>query len=66
LPQLFDFFEQGISGLLAQNLAQQHSQRAHVTPQGRFLQIAGAGLKLRKPIRPTVRFPKRWHYLNYA
>jgi hypothetical protein len=43
--QSLDGFIQRIPGLLAENFAQQHSQRPHIAAQRSFLQLAGRSLK---------------------
>ncbi len=44
--QLFHLGEKRVTGLLAQHRAQQHAQRAHIAPQGRFFFIGGIGEQL--------------------
>jgi hypothetical protein len=61
LPQFFDLFVQLLPSLLPQHAAQQQPQRAYVAAQRRFLQVAGARLKLGQALRPALGFPQRRH-----
>jgi hypothetical protein len=55
--------KQLVAGLLAQHLAQQHAQRAHIAAQGRFFQVAGLRFQLRQPLRPALGIPQKGHRL---
>ena len=57
LAQLFHFFVQRVSGLLAEHTPQQLAEGAHVTAQRRFLQVAGARFKLSQALLPALGFP---------
>ena len=61
LPQRFHVREEVLAGLLAQHLAQQHAQRAHVAAQRSFFQLAGLRLELRQPLRPAFGIPQKRH-----
>ncbi len=61
-PQLFDFLKQRIAGLLAQDLAQQHAERANIAAQRRFFQVSRARLKFGKALGPAIRLPEGWHH----
>ena len=63
LPQRFHLREQLFAGLLAQHLAQQRAQRAHIAPQRRLFQVAGLRLQLRQPLRPAFGIPQKSHRL---
>jgi len=56
--QVFDGLVEGQAGLLAQDLAQQHAERAHVAAQRSFLQLAGGRLKLGQSLLPVGWGPK--------
>ena len=62
LPQLFHLLVERLSGLLAQHLAQQHAERAHIASQRRFLQLTGACFQLSKALRPVFRLPQWRHH----
>src|SRR5580698_6537135 len=53
LAKLFDGFEDGHASLLAQDLAEQHAERANVAAQRRFLELAGGRLQLSQALRPV-------------
>ena len=63
LAQLLHFAEELIASLLAQNLAEQHSQRTNIAPQRRFFDVACARFQFRQANRPVLRFPKQSHCL---
>ncbi len=63
LPQLFHLGKKRLAGLLAQNLAEQHAQRANVAPQGRLFDVARARFEFSQAKRPILRFPKQSHCL---
>ena len=50
LPQRFYVRVKVFAGLLAQNIAQQHAQRAHIAAQRSFFQLAGLRLELGQPL----------------
>ena len=51
--QRFDGAVEGVAGLLAEDLAEEHSKRADIAAQGRFLEFAGGGLKLGEALGPV-------------
>ena len=53
LAQFFDGFEDGHAGLLAQDLAEQHAERADVAAQRSFLELAGGRLQFGQALRPV-------------
>ncbi len=66
--QLFHLREKRLAGLLAQHRAQQHAQRAHIAPQGRFFFIGGVGQQLAKAGAPAFRLPQQrdgFHAVDY-
>ena len=63
LPQRFDLRKELVAGLLAQHLAQQHAERAHVAAQRRLFQVAGLRFKLGQPLRPALGIPQKSHRL---
>ena len=56
-PQLLHFFKEHVASLLAQDLAQQHAERANVSAQWRFFQISRARLKFGEAFGPAVGLP---------
>jgi hypothetical protein len=61
--QVFDGLVEVLARLLAQDFAQQHTERAHGAAQRRFLQLAGGRLKFCQSLRPVGWGPKRGHRL---
>jgi len=57
----FDSIVERAAGLFAKDFAKKHAKRADIAPQGRFLDLAGRGLKLGKTLRPVSWGPKRRH-----
>src|SRR5216683_3114957 len=49
----FDGVVERVAGLLAENLAQKHAERADVAAKRSFLQFAGRGLQLGEAMRPV-------------
>ena len=58
LAQLLDRLEDRQARLLAQHLAQQHAERAHVAAQRHFLELAGGRLQLGQALRPVGSGPE--------
>ena len=58
LAELFDGFEDGDAGLLAEDFSEQHAQRADVAAQGSFLELAGGRLEFGQALRPVGRGPE--------
>ena len=63
LAKRLHFGKEFVSGLLAQNLAQQHAERAHIAPQGRFFQVTGLRFQFCQPLRPALGIPQKGHRL---
>ena len=63
LPQRLHLRKQLLPRLLAQYLAQQHTQRTHIAPERSLFQLANLRLKLRQPLRPTLEVPQKSHNL---
>ena len=61
LAKLFDSLEDGIAGLLAEDIAEQHAERANIAAQRRFLELAGGRLEFSETLRPVGRRPERGH-----
>ncbi len=61
LAQRFDLRKKLVAGLLAQHLAQQRAQRAHVAAQRRLFQVAGLRFQLGQPLRPALGIPQKSH-----
>ena len=61
LPQRLHVGKQLFAGLLAQHLAQQRAQRAHVAPQRSLFQLAALRLQFLEPLRPALRIPQKTH-----
>src|SRR5205823_289210 len=61
--ECFDGVVESVTGLLAQNLAEEHAQGADVAAKRRFLQFTGRGLQLREPLRPVGWSPEGRHSL---
>ena len=59
LAQRFNLREKLLAGLLAQHVAQQRAQRAHVPPQGSLFQFTGLSFELGKPLCQLSGFHKR-------
>src|SRR6185437_3817437 len=57
--------EDRIAGLLAEDFAEQHAERADVAAQRSFLELAGDGFEFRETLRPVCRGPKGRHYGHY-
>ena len=58
LAKLFDGFEDGHASLLAQDLAEQHAERADIAAKRSFLELAGGRLQLSQALRPVGRGPE--------
>ena len=61
LAQGFDVREELVAGLLAQHLAEQRAERAHVAAQRRFLEVAGVRLEFGQALRPAFGIPQEGH-----
>jgi len=64
LAQRFNVGKQVVAGLLAQHVAKQHAERAHVAAQRSFLQVAGLGFQFRQPLRPALGIPQKGHLIS--
>ncbi len=61
LAQRFDLRKHLVAGLLAQHLAEQRAQRAHVAAQRRLFQVAGLRFQFGQPLRPALGIPQKSH-----
>ena len=57
----FDGVVKGLAGLLAEDFAEQHAERADVAAEGSFFEFAGGGLQFGEALRPVGWGPKRRH-----
>ncbi len=58
LAKFFDRVEDRVAGLLAQDFAEQHAERADVAAQRGFLELAGGRLQFGEALGPVGRGPK--------
>ena len=64
LAQRFHVGKQVVAGLLAQHLAQQRAERAHIAAQRSFFQVAGLRFQLGQPLRPALGIPQKSHRIS--
>ena len=59
--ELFDGGVEGVAGLFAEDLAEQHAEGADVAAERSFFELAGGGLEFGEALRPVRRSPERRH-----
>ena len=59
----FDGVVEGLAGLLAEDFAEQHAERADVAAEGSFFELAGGGLEFGEALGPVGWGPERGHLL---
>jgi hypothetical protein len=61
--EIFDGGVEGVAGLLAEDFAEEHAERADVTAEGSFFELSGGRLEFGETLGPVGRGPEGRHYM---